>query len=110
MGETVWFRMSVGREMNADPRWLLPLICRRGRVGKDDIGRIQIFDRETRFEVSAHVAERLAAGVRRPDSKDGQIRIEPVTARAHAPEHPPRHPGPHAPKKPFARSRFRHPD
>jgi ATP-dependent RNA helicase DeaD len=59
----------------------LPLICRRGHIGKADVGRIRIFDRETRFEVTADVAERVAAAVRRPDAKDGQIRIEPVAGR-----------------------------
>jgi ATP-dependent RNA helicase DeaD len=104
MGDTVWFRMSVGRDMNADPRWLLPLICRRGRVGKEDVGRIQIFDRETRFEVSAHVAEELAVAVRRPDGKDGQIRIEPATTRGHATPHRPHAPLPHKRAKRFGRS------
>ena len=28
--DTLWFRMDIGRRHNADPRWLLPLICRRG--------------------------------------------------------------------------------
>ncbi len=76
----VVFRMNVGREGNADPRWLLPLICRRGRVTKSEIGRIQIFARETHFEVAPHAVARLASAVRRPDSKDGHIRIEPVSA------------------------------
>lgn len=90
--------------MNADPRWLLPLICRRGRVGKEDVGRILIFDQETRFEVSAGVAEQLAVAVRRPDSKDGQIRIEPATARGQTTRHRPGAPLPHERKKHFGRS------
>src|SRR5918997_3430271 len=28
--DTVWFRMNIGRRHNADARWLLPLLCRRG--------------------------------------------------------------------------------
>jgi hypothetical protein len=34
----VWFRLNVGREKNADPKWLIPLICRQGHVTKQDIG------------------------------------------------------------------------
>ena len=30
--------MTVGRTKNADPKWLIPLICRLGHVTKKDIG------------------------------------------------------------------------
>ncbi|MFO1074584.1 MAG: DEAD/DEAH box helicase, partial [Geminicoccaceae bacterium] len=76
-GEGVWFRMNIGRARNADPRWLIPLICRRGHVTKQEIGAIRIFDRDTRFEIARHAAERFAAAVRRPDAEDGSVRIEP---------------------------------
>ena len=32
----VWFRVNVGRSRNADPRWLLPILCRRGGVDSAD--------------------------------------------------------------------------
>src|SRR4028118_2053989 len=32
--DTIWFRMDIGRRHNADPRWLPPLLCRRGRPPK----------------------------------------------------------------------------
>src|SRR3546814_3369932 len=54
--DTVWFRMNIGRNNNADPRWLLPLLCRRGHITKHEVGAIRIFDRETRLEIGrAHV-------------------------------------------------------
>jgi ATP-dependent RNA helicase DeaD len=28
--DTVWFRLNIGRRHNADARWILPLLCRRG--------------------------------------------------------------------------------
>jgi ATP-dependent RNA helicase DeaD len=77
-GDVVWFRMNVGRMRNADPRWLIPLICRRGHVTKKEIGAIRIADRETRFEIARHAADRFAAAARRPDEEDGSVRIEPV--------------------------------
>lgn len=77
-GEAVWFRMNLGRTRNADPRWLIPLICRRGHVTKREIGAIRISDRETRFEIARHVADRFAAAVRRPDPEDAGVRIEPL--------------------------------
>lgn len=77
-GPGVWFRLSIGRNANADPRWLLPLLCRRGHIVKRDIGAIQIFDRETRFEIHPEVAERFAVAASRPDPADKAIRIEPA--------------------------------
>ena len=78
-GEAVWFRMAIGRRDNADPRWLLPLICRRGHVTKREIGAIRILDRETRFAVAGSAAGRFAAAVRSmAGGRDGEVRIEPV--------------------------------
>ncbi len=71
----VWFRMNVGRANNADPRWLVPLLCRRGRIEKADIGAIRILDTETRFEIASNVAGRFAAAVRRPDPREPWVRI-----------------------------------
>ena len=50
--ELAWFRLPVGRRNNADPKWLVPLICRLGHVTKKDIGQIRIFDNETKFEIA----------------------------------------------------------
>jgi len=60
-GPTVWFHMDIGRRHNADPKWVLPMLCRRGRITRADIGSIRIFDRETKFEISAEAAERFAS-------------------------------------------------
>ncbi len=57
----VWFRLNVGRKKNADPKWLLPMLCRRGKITKADIGAIRIFDRETKIEIAAGVADAFAA-------------------------------------------------
>jgi ATP-dependent RNA helicase DeaD len=56
-----WFRTGAGRRNNADPKWLIPLICRLGGITKQEIGVIRIFDRETKFEIAGHAAERFAA-------------------------------------------------
>jgi ATP-dependent RNA helicase DeaD len=52
---SAWFRMNVGRSQNADPRWVLPLLCRRGHVGRGEIGAIRITTHETLFEVQQAV-------------------------------------------------------
>ena len=67
----VWFRLSVGRSANADPKWLIPLICRRGHVTKKDIGSIRIFDRETKFEIARDAVDRFTAALeQRPATAD----------------------------------------
>nr|WP_249161148.1 DEAD/DEAH box helicase [Bradyrhizobium manausense] len=75
---TVWFRAAIGRRKNAEARWLLPMICRRGGIDKRDIGAIKVMDTTTEFEISERVAESFAAKVKRPDKEDS-IRIEPMT-------------------------------
>ena len=78
----VWFTINIGRSKNADPKWLIPLLCRRGGISKNAIGKIQILARETRVEISHDVSERFAAAVREPDTKDRNIHIEPLDAIA----------------------------
>ncbi|MBR0845280.1 DEAD/DEAH box helicase [Bradyrhizobium liaoningense] len=74
---SVWFRAAIGRRKNAEARWLLPMICRRGGIDKRDIGAIKIMDTTTEFEISERVADSFAAKVKRPDKEDS-IRIEPM--------------------------------
>ena len=73
-----WFRMPIGRQNNADPKWLIPLICRLGHVTKKDIGQIRIFDRETKFEIIAETEARFRLAVK--GAAEGDIRIEPAAA------------------------------
>ncbi len=91
---SVWFRAAIGRRKNAEARWLLPMICRRGGIDKRDIGAIKVMDTTTEFEISERVAESFAAKVRRPDKEDS-IRIEPLAdaerqAASDKPSHAPR--------------------
>jgi ATP-dependent RNA helicase DeaD len=65
---SVWFRLSVGRKKNAEARWLLPMICRRGGIGKQDIGAIRIYATHTEFEISGEAAERFSTSLQRPDA------------------------------------------
>jgi ATP-dependent RNA helicase DeaD len=72
----VWFTVNVGRYKNADPKWLIPLLCRRGDVTKRAIGKIEILARETRVEIAPDAAQAFAQAVKRPDEKDPNIHIE----------------------------------
>ncbi|MBV8868248.1 MAG: DEAD/DEAH box helicase, partial [Acetobacteraceae bacterium] len=84
-GDGAWFRLSVGRNRNADPRWLLPFLCRRGHVTRQEVGRIQILERETRVEIASWAADRFANAARRREEDDEDIRIEPMRVPPMAP-------------------------
>ena len=57
--DTLWYRLNVGRNQNADPRWILPLLCRRGHITRTDIGAIRIAANETLFEIPRAIADRF---------------------------------------------------
>ncbi|MDP4005003.1 DEAD/DEAH box helicase [Methylobacterium sp. NEAU K] len=80
MGPAVWFRLNLGRRDNADPRRLLPMLTRRGGIGRQEIGAIRIFDRETKFEVRGNAAARFAEAFARNGSPE--IQIEAISGDA----------------------------
>ncbi|PXA88310.1 DEAD/DEAH box helicase, partial [Caulobacter sp. D5] len=80
MDGSEWFRISVGRRGNADPKWLIPLICRQGHITKKDIGSIRIFDYDTKFEISAEAAVKFGAAVQSTVRED--VSITPTAAPA----------------------------
>jgi ATP-dependent RNA helicase DeaD len=69
--DTVWFRMNVGRRQNADPRWILPLLCRRGHITRNEIGAIRIGPAETHFQVPRAIAGKFAAALERTAGTEG---------------------------------------
>ena len=79
--DNVWFRLDVGRHDHAEPRWILPVLCRRGGVSSDAIGQIRITDRETYFEIPRTMAERFEKSAQRTlksdsDEFEARARIE----------------------------------
>ena len=75
---SAWFRINIGRRQNADPRWILPLLCRRGHVSRSEIGAIRITANECLFEVPGAVASRFLDAVRRTAEEDDGVEITPV--------------------------------
>ena len=69
----MWFRLGVGRRQNADPRWILPLLCRRGHITRNEIGAIRIAQQETHFQIPRSIADKFADALVRTagDDKDG---------------------------------------
>ncbi|MBF0248260.1 MAG: DEAD/DEAH box helicase [Alphaproteobacteria bacterium] len=54
-----WFKINTGRKHGAEPRWLLPMLCRHGHITKNEIGAIKVLDTRTLFEISADASERF---------------------------------------------------
>ncbi|NNC58566.1 MAG: DEAD/DEAH box helicase [Erythrobacter sp.] len=77
--DTVWFRMDIGRRRNADPRWILPLLCRRGHITRNEIGAIRIGPNETFVQIPRKIADKFSDAVARTagtDSDEENITIE----------------------------------
>jgi ATP-dependent RNA helicase DeaD len=56
-GASRWISLSVGRKQNAEPRWLIPLLCRAGDITKRDIGQIKMMQEETFVQLSEDSVE-----------------------------------------------------
>lgn len=104
--DVVWFRIDIGRRQNADPRWLLPLLCRRGHITRNEIGAIRIGPGETHFQIPRAVAGKFSAALARTAGAEGDqdsIRIEPsqgpsTTARGDRSRKPHKPAAPHRPQ------------
>ncbi len=73
-GPSVWFSISVGRNQEAEPRTILPMICRMGDLTKDDVGAIRVQPSHTFVEILATSADKFTNALG-PDMKveDGAI-------------------------------------
>ena len=87
-----WFKLNIGRGQNADPRWILPLLCRRGHITRNDIGAIRITGHETLFEVSAASASRFRDAIKRTadEANDDGVEITPSDGAGASAGPPPR--------------------
>ena len=56
-GPSIWFSIAVGRDDGADPRRLLPMLCRAGGITKSDIGAIRIQGDQSYAEIREEKAE-----------------------------------------------------
>ena len=96
-GDSVWYRLTAGRKHRAEPRWILPLICRLGHITKREIGAIQIGEEESRFEILASESDRFMEAVQKAGGGEKSIRITRDEGGADAPLDRPR-----APRQPAA--------
>ncbi|MGJ3231459.1 MAG: DEAD/DEAH box helicase [Oceanicaulis sp.] len=70
-----WFEINVGRKHRAEPRWVLPMICRIGDVTGGDIGQIEIGETATRFEIAGPAVARFEEAMGQPRDRDEKVRV-----------------------------------
>ena len=91
--DEAWLEINLGRKQRAEPRWLVPLLCRVGDVTGADIGAIRIEDTATRFQIAEAKRAAFLAAVKRPRDRDENVRITVAGETAPAPA-PPRNAAP----------------
>ncbi|MBW9062613.1 DEAD/DEAH box helicase [Rhizobium herbae] len=62
-GDSVWFSLSAGRKQNVEPRWLIPMLCRIGRITKQEIGAIKMQAEETYVEIARDWVDRFVEAI-----------------------------------------------
>jgi ATP-dependent RNA helicase DeaD len=78
----VLFQVNIGRKHNADPKWLLPLICKRGHVTRKEVGFIKVEHDHTVFEIAGDAASEFAANAGERDPRAPNVRISLATGAA----------------------------
>ncbi len=74
--ESGWFEVNLGRKQRAEPRWLVPMLCRIGQVTGSDIGAIRIEDKSSRFQIAADKREAFVAALTQPrGERDANVHV-----------------------------------
>mgnify|MGYP001036964074 FL=1 len=81
-----WFKVSIGRKQRAEPRWLLPMICKAGGVTKSAVGSIRIFDTETHFEVAADKVDSFLRSVGKNGTGEKGVYISAIDGPGERPD------------------------
>jgi ATP-dependent RNA helicase DeaD len=83
-----WVSLSVGRSKQAEPRWLIPMLCKAGGLTRRQLGTIKIHDYETHVEIDASSINDFMAHV---GGDGGRLEKQIVVTRIEAPsQHEPR--------------------
>lgn len=82
----VWFTLSVGRKHNAEPRWLVPMLYRAGRLTKGDIGAIKVRPDESHVELHPDCVDKFLAAVGPGRMIEDSISVAPLNDTDGVPE------------------------
>ncbi|MEM9233209.1 MAG: DEAD/DEAH box helicase [Pseudomonadota bacterium] len=100
----IWVILSVGRAKRAEPRWLLPMLCKSGPMKKAAIGAIRVREDETFVQVDADAASTFVASIGEGRPLEGDIEVRLADGPPAPEEYKPR-PGPQKrPSKPHPKT------
>ena len=77
---SVWISLSVGRKQNAEPRWLIPMICNAANLTKRDIGAITMQSEETFIQLNAENADEFFSALGKNQTMERNIRVKRLEA------------------------------
>lgn len=95
---SVWIALSVGRVQSAEPRWLIPMLCKAGGLNKRDIGAIRIKHDYTEVELNAAKAEGFFERLGKHGNIEKSIRARPLNGPGEATESRPQSRPPQRPR------------
>lgn len=100
--DSTWFSLSVGRKQNAEPRWLIPMLCRFGKLTRDDIGAIRMQPAETYVELTADAVDRFVTALGKDMTLEKGIRVKQLDSKPEADRNAPSEVRSDKPKKKFS--------
>jgi len=86
----IWFSLSLGHRQRAEPRWILPMICRAGHVTKKEVGAIKIFQNELYFEIAGSHGQRFNDVIKREGTGEDNVSVTLLDARGGKVPSPPK--------------------
>ncbi|AAV97047.2 DEAD/DEAH box helicase [Ruegeria pomeroyi] len=110
-GPSRWISLSVGREQRAEPRWLLPLLCRAGNLEKSQIGKITMQAQETHVELAEAAVQGFLDQIGPSGVVEGEITarlLDGVPEMTRGPQGKPRPRSDRPAAKPFKPAKPRH--
>lgn len=98
-GPSTWFSVSGGRDAGAEPRRLLPMLCKAGGLDKDDIGAIRVQNSESFVEIRNESVDgflkSIGTNLRLESSTLKKLDTPPAIANSPKPAYEPRNKPPH---------------
>ncbi|MBY6152810.1 DEAD/DEAH box helicase [Vannielia litorea] len=103
-GASAWFSVSQGRNQGAEPRRLLPMLCKGGGLTRDDIGAIRVGPDESYVQVRESAVRRLLDHLGESMTVEGSTRLAQVDGLPDELNRPAR--GPKPGSKPDRKAKF----
>jgi ATP-dependent RNA helicase DeaD len=79
--------VNLGADQKAEPGWLLPLICRRGGVTRNEVGAIRVGPTSSEFQIAGDAARDFALAASRPDPRAPNVVIESSQTKGPRPQY-----------------------